>query len=125
MKDATAEPLREALRPAGPVKFQLDANRIGDVITIMVEGELDLLTAPKLAARIASLLRRRPADVIVDLSPTGFIDSAGLAMLLNLQRRVERKGKHLRVMCHDGPVRRVIEVARLEDTLGLAPSLSS
>ena len=122
MNEASAEPLREALRPPGPVKLDMDANRIGDVITVAVVGELDLLTAPKLAARIVGLLRRQPADVIVDLGQTAFIDSAGLAILLNVQRRVERKGKRLQVVCDEGPVRRVIELARLEETLGLVPA---
>jgi anti-sigma B factor antagonist len=125
MDDATAEPLREALRPPGPVKLGLDASRVGGVITVVVEGELDLLTAPKLSARIAELLRERAADVLVDLGPTAFIDSAGLAILLNVQRRVERSGKRLRVVCDEGPVRRVIELARLEETFGLVPSLTS
>jgi anti-sigma B factor antagonist len=120
--DVTPEPLREALRPPGPVTFAMDANRIDDVITVAVEGELDLLTAPKLAAHIAALLRDEPGDVILDLTPTQFIDSAGVAILLNVQRRLERRGRCLRVICDDGPVRRVIEVARLEETLGVVPS---
>jgi anti-anti-sigma factor len=123
--DATDEPLREALRPPGPVEIGLDASRNQDFVTIAVEGELDLLTAPKLAARITEFLRERPADVLVDLGPTDFIDSAGLAILLNVQRRVERSGKRLRVVCDEGPVRRVIELARLEETLGLVPSAST
>jgi anti-anti-sigma factor len=84
-----------------------------------VEGELDLLTAPKLLAELSALLREEAMDVVLDLGNTVFIDSAGLAILLNLQRRVERSGRRLRVMCDDGPVRRVIEFARLEEPLGL------
>ena len=128
MTDVTSEPLREALRPPGPVKFEVHANRVGDVVTVAVEGELDLLTAPKLVARITELLRggsrwrRMAADVVVDLTATQFIDSAGLAVLLNLQRRMERRGRSLRVLCEEGPVRRVIEMARLEEALGVVTS---
>lgn len=125
MEDANAESLREALRPPGPVKFGLNASRNQDFVTIAVEGELDLLTAPKLAAQIDGFLRERPADVLVDLGPTAFIDSAGLAILLNVKRRVEHRGKRLRVVCDEGPVRRVIERARLEDTLGLVPRVTT
>lgn len=122
MTNVTPEPLREALRPPGPVRFGMESNRVGDIITVAVEGELDLLTAPKLAARISGLLRRNPCDVVLDLGNTAFIDSAGLAILLNLQRRLERRRKTLRVVCDDGPVRRVIELARLEEALGVASS---
>ena len=122
MTDATPEPLREALRPPGPVRFAIQEHRIGGIITVAVTGELDLLTAPKLAARIGRLLRVEPADVVLDLIETQFIDSAGLAILLNLRRRLERRGRALRVLCDDGPVRRVIEMARLEEALGVVPA---
>ena len=121
MSDATAEPLREALRPPGPVQFAMHEHRAGRIMTVRVEGELDLLTAPKLVAEVDQLLRVEPADVVLDLDDTQFIDSAGLAILLNLQRRLDRRGHRLRVVCDDGPVRRVIEMARLEETLGIVP----
>jgi anti-anti-sigma factor len=121
MTDVTAEPLREALRPRGPVQFAMCEHRAGRILTISVTGELDLLTAPKLVARVNRLLRVEPGDVVLDLHETMFIDSAGLAILLNLQRRLERRDHRLRVVCDDGPVRRVIEMARLEETLGVVP----
>jgi anti-anti-sigma factor len=122
VSDTTAEPLREALRPPGPVRFATREHRAGRLITVSVEGELDLLTAPKLVAQVNQLLRVEPGDVVLDLGATQFIDSAGLAILLNLQRRLDRRGHRLRVVCDEGPVRRVIEMARLEETLGVVPS---
>jgi anti-anti-sigma factor len=121
VSDTTAEPLREALRPPGPVQFAMREHRAGRIITVIVEGELDLLTAPKLVAGVNQLLRVEPADVVLDLGETQFIDSAGLAILLNLQRRLAHRGRRLRVVCDEGPVRRVIEMARLEETLGVVP----
>ena len=122
MTDLTAEPLRDALRPPGPVRFGTQEYRAAGIVTVAVRGELDLLTAPKLAADIGELLRDQPADVVLYLGETQFIDSAGLAILLNVQRRLERRGRQLRVICDDGPVRRVIEFARLEETLGVVPA---
>jgi anti-sigma B factor antagonist len=99
--------------------------RAAGIATVAVQGELDLLTAPKLAARIGELLRVEPCDVVLDLGETEFIDSAGLAILLNVQRQLERRGRQLRVICDDGPVRRVIELARLEEALGVVPASTS
>jgi anti-anti-sigma factor len=62
---------------------------------------------------------------VLDLGETEFIDSAGLAILLNVQRRLERHGRQMRMICRDGPVRRVIELARLEETLGVVPATVS
>ena len=124
MADVPAEPLREVLSPSGPIRFGMREYRAAGIITVAVQGELDLLTAPELAARIGAMLRAEPGDVVLDLSETGFIDSAGLAILLNVQRRLERRRRQLRVICDDGPVKRVIELARLTEILGVVPGES-
>jgi anti-anti-sigma factor len=48
-----------------------------------------------------------------------FIDSAGLQVLLAAHRRLSRAGRGLAVVCDDGRVRRVIELSRLIETLGV------
>jgi anti-sigma B factor antagonist len=92
----------------------------GDAIHLMAQGEVDVLTAQKLAAALVRLLHNTSGDVVVDLSETLFLDSAGLHVLLNAQRRLTRRNRRLRVICGPGPVRRVIELARLLDTLNVA-----
>ncbi len=119
MTDVTQEPLREALRPRGPVQFGLRQRRGKDGTVLAVYGELDLLTAPKLAARLDLVMRKGTGDLVLDLRSVRFIDSLGLSIILNAHRRLEHAGRCLRVRCGDGPVRRVIEMARLEETLGL------
>jgi anti-sigma B factor antagonist len=89
---------------------------------LLAAGEVDVLTAPKLAAALVRILHTVQGDVVVDLSETLFIDSAGLHVLLNAQRRLTRQGRKLRVICGSGPVRRVIEMARLLDTLNVEPA---
>lgn len=116
------EPLREALRPPGPVQFNVTDASHGDVAIVRVEGELDVLTTPKLAAHLTKVTRSSTGNLVLDLSDALFIDSAGLAMLLSVRRRLARKRRSLTVLCDHGPVRRTIEMARLDETLGLTPS---
>lgn len=88
-------------------------------VSLQIVGELDILTAPKLAAELDTLVRRSKEDVVVDLRQTEFIDSAGLQTLLSAQRRLDKASRTLTVVCEEGPVRRVFEVARAEEALGL------
>ena len=90
-------------------------------MVIRVEGELDLLTAPKLAARLDGVIRASAMSVVLDLRDVEFMDSAGLQILLNIRRRLVRTSRSLSVIC-DGPVRQVIEFARLAGTLGVTAS---
>lgn len=86
---------------------------------IHLRGEVDLMTAPKLSAELDAVLRGKKGDVTVDLSEANFLDSAGLHVLLNAARRLTRRSRTLRVICGPGPVRHVIELARLVETLNV------
>jgi anti-sigma B factor antagonist len=117
VQSPSGQPLREALRPSGPARIQLRIDNRPDAVVVGVEGELDILTAPRLAARLNGVIRASAADVVLDLRNVEFMDSAGLQILLNTRRRLLRDSRTLSVMYDDGPVKQVIELARLGDTL--------
>jgi anti-sigma B factor antagonist len=117
-------PLRGELRPSGPVSLQLTETRRSGVSVIEVAGELDLLTASRMAALLDEVVRTRGQDdVVIDLRATAFIDSAGLQILLSAKRRLTRLSRELLVVSEAGPVRRVLELSRLIETLGVIDSL--
>jgi anti-sigma B factor antagonist len=123
-KKAPGPPLSQSLRPRGPVELEVGRYERPEATVVTVSGELDILTAPKFSASIDAVVRRRARDVVVDLSEARFVDSAGLQVLLSAQRRVTRRTRWLALICPAGPVRRVIELARLTETLGVVSSLS-
>ena len=86
-------------------------------------GELDSAVCHELIEGFDAAVARGPAAVILDLEQVTFMDSAGLQILLSAQRRVVRSGHELSVVCPEGAVRRVIELARLTETLGVVSSL--
>jgi anti-anti-sigma factor len=57
--------------------------------------------------------------VIIDLGGVSFIDSSGVASLVNALRRATRAGLGFAVICGDGQARRTIETLRLIDTLNV------
>jgi anti-sigma B factor antagonist len=111
--------LRDALRPAGPPRVGFSARHAPGEVVVQVEGELDVLTAPRLAAELNTVIRTTPGGLVLDLRRVEFIDSAGLQLLLNVRRRLDRVSRTLAVVCDEGPVRRVIDLARLTETLGV------
>lgn len=115
--------IASSLRPRGPVSFRLTRRAQRDLAVLAVAGEVDLLTASRLAGELDREVRTGGGDVVIDLRRTEFVDSAGLHVLLNGQRRLTRQGRTLAVICSPGPVRRVFELARLADTLGVVGSL--
>jgi anti-sigma B factor antagonist len=118
-REARDEPLRAALRPRGPVQFRMTLTQEPEHVRIQIWGELDVLTTPRLSSELNRLVHRGQGDVVVDLRTTEFIDSAGLQILLSAQRRLSRLSRRLTVVCDEGPVRRVFEMTRLAEPLGL------
>jgi anti-sigma B factor antagonist len=112
------------LRPRGPVQLALTTRYGSQATVVAITGELDVLTARRMMPQLDDIVRRHQGDAVIDLSQAEFIDSFGLTVLLNTQRRLARQGRNLTVICGEGPVRRAIEFARLIESLGVVPSLA-
>jgi anti-anti-sigma factor len=88
-----------------------------DVLTVEASGEVDMSTAPRLL-EIVDAVSDVVRLVVVDLTGVSFLDSSGLNTLVKAQRRLSPRGIGLRVVVPaDHAVRRVFEIARLEDEL--------
>ena len=64
-------------------------------------------------------------SVVVDLTQVGFMDSTGLALLINANRRLTLRRKGFAVVCPPGPLRRVFEITDMIDTLHVCPDLET
>jgi len=115
--------LGRSLRPRGPIALAVTTRQGSEATVVTVTGELDVLTARRLMPQLDDIVRRHQGDAVIDLSQAEFIDSLGLTVLLNTQRRLARQGRNLAVVCGEGSVRRAIEFARLTEALGVVPSL--
>lgn len=115
--------LGSVLRPRGPVRLALTRNATPELTVLELSGELDVLTAARLGVELDCEVRQRGGDVVVDLRQADYVDSAGMHVLLNAQRRLARQGRAIAVVCRPGPVRRAFELAKLIETLCIVPSV--
>jgi anti-sigma B factor antagonist len=88
---------------------------------VLVEGEVDIATAAKLISVLNSSVAEAIRSVVVDLTRVGFMDSTGLALLINANRRLSLRRKGFAVVCPPGQLRRVFEVTDMVDTLHVCP----
>ena len=86
-----------------------------DGYLVVVDGELDLSTAPKLAAILGQFAN---GTVRVDLTGVRFMDSTGLKTLLVAHRRLRRAGRSM-ILCGpiDAIIQRTFEITGLDDVL--------
>jgi anti-sigma B factor antagonist len=88
---------------------------------LAVEGEIDIATAPRMIAALNEALAEIETPLVLDLSSVVFMDSTGLALLINARRRVVRRGQGFAIICPVGPIARVFEIADMVERLRVFP----
>jgi anti-anti-sigma factor len=86
---------------------------------LVVDGDLDLATAPKLVAAFDQALEGRPEEVVMDLRGVEFSDSTGIAALIRCRRRAVRSQSRLVLDVGDGAVARLLAITRLRSVFDL------
>lgn len=103
--------------------FGLQALADRELLTLAVHGDLDIATAPLLGER----LRAAVADgqhVVLDLRDVRFIDSSGVAVLLNALRRQTRARRRLALVTgRASPVRHVLQITGVTSDFFLTESV--
>lgn len=79
--------------------------------TMIVQGEIDMETAPQLRHALADCLSTDRPCIYLDLTGVSFIDSSGLHALLAAQRRARSLGGDLVVTKRSHQVDRLIAIA--------------
>lgn len=98
------------------MQFDLERTTVAGRPALTVRGELDLATAPELATAIEGMLATAPRGLVLDLTPTRFLDSSGARGLMRCAKQAASAGISLHVICprSNSPVRLVIDLLELE-----------
>ena len=104
--------------------FDVERTTVSGRPTLTVRGELDLATAPELAAALDAQLASAPRALILDLTPTVFLDSSGARALIQASRKCAAAGVPLHVICprNNAPVRLVIDLLELHRAIPIVES---
>lgn len=91
-----------------------------------VQGDIDMSNVQDLAHALRTGISNRSLGVILDLTGVGYLDSSGLELLFDLHRRLASRRQELRlVVPPSSPVRRTIEVVRLDRDVGIHASIEA
>jgi anti-sigma B factor antagonist len=77
-------------------------------------GEIDLGRAPAFREHISRVQRDQPQRLIVDLGQVPYMDSSGVATLVEAMQTARRTGTRLVLCTLQDRVRSIFEIARLE-----------
>jgi len=88
----------------------------GEEISVAaVEGEVDASNAGEVGDRLRMTLTNRSTVLVVDLTATTYIDSAGINMLYELTSELEHRQQRMRLVVPDAsPISRMLSIAGLD-----------
>jgi anti-sigma B factor antagonist len=90
-----------------------------------LEGEIDLHVSPRVAAALGAMIEQKPGRVVVDLSAVSYIDSSGLAVLIEGMQNVEAYGGKFILAGLQENVRPIFEIARLDQVFIIFPHVDA
>jgi anti-sigma B factor antagonist len=93
--------------------FALSAHEQGKLLVLRASGDLDLSGKARFAKVLAAIDPRRTSRLVIDLADVSFIDSTGLAMVLEAWSKCRRDRLRFAVVLGNGSARRAFEAAGL------------
>ena len=106
--------IAEEWPPFGLTEEPLPGGRL-----LAVSGELDLATAPDLRERLAALVDAGTTSIVVDLRDVTFMDSIGLAAIVQARSRLRANGRLALVVAPGSYAELVLEIAGMPRALAI------
>jgi anti-sigma B factor antagonist len=88
---------------------------------IALEGEIDLHESPNVRDTLRPLIEKKAPRIYVDLAEVSYIDSSGLAVLIDAMQRVANYGGKFGLIAIRPAVQTVLEIARLDQVFRVYP----
>lgn len=86
----------------------------GDAVLVQPAGDVDLTASPVLRQALKQVLQAKPARLIVDLSSVPYMDSSGVATLVEAMQIARKNGTRMMLCALQDKVRSIFEIARLD-----------
>jgi anti-sigma B factor antagonist len=90
-----------------------------------LEGEIDLHVSPAITASLQMMIKKKPKKLVIDLSRVTYIDSSGLAALIEGMQNVNEYGGLFAIAGLQETVRTIFEIARLDQVFRIFPDADS
>lgn len=85
----------------------------GPAACFLVEGQVDMHTSPDLRSQLRTALQEKATPIVVDLGQVAFIDSSGLATLIEALQATTKYGGRLRLCGLSASVHNLFRLSNL------------
>jgi len=104
-------------------ELPVEAEQRGESVILRPTGEIDLARSPLLRTAIGRAQKSHPARLVVDLRDVPYMDSSGVATLVEAMQVARRQSGSLVLCGMQDRVRSIFEIARLDTVFQIVGSL--
>lgn len=92
-------------------------------MALVLDGVVDMASAPQFADEVGAALRQRPEVLILDLTGVSFLATAGMGILMEAHRKCAERSLSCRVVAQGSITLRPMQLLGIDDLLHVYPSL--
>jgi len=104
--------------------LSLSTHDEGEHTVVVVVGEIDVYTAPKLREQLIELVSNGNYQIIVDMEGVEFLDSTGLGVLVGGLKRVRAHEGSLRLVCTAERILKIFRITGLTKVFSIHASVA-
>lgn len=102
--------------------MKVATEKVNNFMVCRIAGEINLETSPELRKVCSQVIESGEKNVIVNFKEVGYIDSSGLATLIELFQKIKDKGGNLRLCSLVSKVKGVFELTKLDKVFKIVPT---
>jgi anti-anti-sigma factor len=92
---------------------------IDEILVAHIEGEIDMSNADELGTALSSQVPPDTRALVLDLREVGYVDSAGVRLIFTLRKRLDHRGKQLRLVLEpQATIAEALRVAGVPQAIG-------
>ncbi|MDQ6641358.1 MAG: anti-sigma factor antagonist [Actinomycetota bacterium] len=105
--------------------LSLATRRSDDVTIVVVGGEIDVYTAPKLRDKITELVGDDRYHLVIDMENVEFLDSTGLGVLVGGLKKVRAHDGSMEIVCSQDRLLKIFRITGLAKVFTIHDSEAS
>ena len=94
--------------------MQVKENRSNDILIFNVDGDIDINSSPEIRKIFDKPITEKVMKIVINLSDVSYVDSSGLATLVELLKKTKIYGGKLRLSNLSAKVKSLFEITKLE-----------
>ena len=101
------------------MSFKIKSKNNNNIGIISIEGEVDMFTSPNLREKLLPLFKKNVKGIIVDLSCVSFMDSSGIATLVEGLQWSKKNGKKFVLTGLGANIKNALALTKLDNVFDI------